>query len=467
MIFEDGIPTCDAVIVYFTEDSLRSKMVEKELDAAVVQQLSDGGVTLLPYVSQADLRGQLRSDIQPLQCREWNEKNYHTVLPTVIAEIWRSYLERTVETAVLQEKSRRLETELENKHLKEQYESSVFSPSEEQEFQYFYKQLNKKILVTFGLFKKADGDNTRTKIAEEKCQISILKVLLAIIHDGGIYFVRHYVGFHLANALGETVTVQGDEIIRDRIGEPIDPGVIAEIQTELNTYGLTKLTKVERFNRWQPAYEIADKLYRFKYWMEYNNFLADETLEHVITLTPEKPPAGQKETEVGQAAAQALAADKRIALARRRNTWRVSGEGTAAATKEVQALFTDLERRVTDSNEVLENIKLDFDSDSNTCSVTTGDVGMSLNWNCPSNNTQDCLLSVSVSVLKAQTDPNSESGPRQVFACDFEVEVDNGLQVRWIRKNSSRTDYYSLIKLADLCWDALIGSIQRNEEGPL
>src|SRR3954447_4598668 len=100
MIFEDGIPTCDAVIVYFTEQSLASKVVQKELDAAVVHQLSDQGVTLLPYVSKANLRGSLRSDIQTLQCREWNDQNYESVLPTVVAEIWRSYLESTIENAV-------------------------------------------------------------------------------------------------------------------------------------------------------------------------------------------------------------------------------------------------------------------------------------------------------------------------------------------------------------------------------
>jgi hypothetical protein len=83
-------------------------MVQKELDAAVVHQLSAGGVTLVPYVSEANIRGQLRSDIQTLQCREWNEANYDAMLPTVVAEIWRSYLERTVEAAVLQEKSKGL-----------------------------------------------------------------------------------------------------------------------------------------------------------------------------------------------------------------------------------------------------------------------------------------------------------------------------------------------------------------------
>jgi hypothetical protein len=468
MIFEDGIPTCDAVIVYFTEDSLRSKMVERELDATVVHQLSEQGVTLLPYISRADLRDQLRSDIQTLQCREWNDGNYEGILPTVVAEIWRSYLERTIDAAVLQEKSRRLEQELENRRLKEQYESSVFSPNEEQEFQYLFKKLSKKIAVTFGLFKKKDGDNARTKFGEEICQISILRILLATINEGGIYFDRHYVGYHLANVLGETVSVQGHEVIRDGMGEPIDPRVAANIKTELNTYGLTRLTKVERFNRWEVAYEIADKMYRFKYWMEYNNFSADETLEHVITLTPEKPsPSNQEETRGGQATAQALAADKRISQARRRKTWSASGEGAIAASKEVQAIFTDLEQRVTKSNEVLENIKLDFHSDLNSCSVTTADISMLLKWNCPTNNTRDCLLFVSVSGLNSETNPASQSLPRQVFACEFGLDVDNDLQVLWSRKDSSHRDSYSLTKIADLCWSTLIGSIQRNEEGTL
>ena len=95
-IFQDGLPTCDAVFVYLTEDALRSKMVEKELDVASVQQLEQRGVALLPYVSNPDVRRQLRSDLQALQCKEWNAENYDEMLPEVVAEIWHSYLERTV-----------------------------------------------------------------------------------------------------------------------------------------------------------------------------------------------------------------------------------------------------------------------------------------------------------------------------------------------------------------------------------
>src|ERR1044072_8093690 len=95
VIFEDGIPTCDVVVVYLTESSIRSKMVAKEIDAALIEQLADRGISFLPYVNSAELRNKIRGDIRSLQCREWNSQNYNEILPGVIAEIWRSFLERT------------------------------------------------------------------------------------------------------------------------------------------------------------------------------------------------------------------------------------------------------------------------------------------------------------------------------------------------------------------------------------
>lgn len=460
MIFEDGIPTCDAVIVYLTETSILSKMVQRELDAAVVQQLSDGGVNLLPYVSEASLRGQLRSDLQTLQCREWNEGNYEFILPTVVAEIWRSYLERTVETAVLQEKSRRLEQELENKRLKDQYESSVFSTREEEEFKYLYQQLGRKIEITFGLFRKNAGDNDQSKVAEEVCRVSVLSVLLAAIENGGIYFDREYLGYQVGRVLGETVIINGDQVLRADLGAMIDDDVARAIQTEVNTLGLTTVTKRQRFDHWESAYEISEKMYRLKYWIEYNHLLGDEPLDHTLTLISEKPAVDQEQLDRSRVTAEALAADKRISQARRRKTWSINGEGTLAASKEIQVIFDQLRDRAATSNAVLENITLDFRADLNTCSVETDDVTLSLNWNCPTRSTVDCVLSVLISV---------ESGVqhRQVFASEFAVKPNNDLQLLWCRKESTLGDSYSATKLTHFCWSTFIGSVQRNEEGLL
>ncbi len=110
-IFEDGIPTCDSVLVYFTPHSLGSPVVKKELDAGVVSQLADSSVALLPYVENAELRNEVRADIQALQVPEWNEGNFDAVLAQCVAEIWRSFHERRIGQAVAEEKVRRLEAE--------------------------------------------------------------------------------------------------------------------------------------------------------------------------------------------------------------------------------------------------------------------------------------------------------------------------------------------------------------------
>src|SRR6266478_52687 len=62
-IFEEGIPTCDVIIAYFTENSLSSGMVAKEVDAAFIGQLRDNGISFLPYINQSEIRSQLRLDI--------------------------------------------------------------------------------------------------------------------------------------------------------------------------------------------------------------------------------------------------------------------------------------------------------------------------------------------------------------------------------------------------------------------
>ncbi|HKR10906.1 MAG TPA: toll/interleukin-1 receptor domain-containing protein [Pyrinomonadaceae bacterium] len=294
MIFEDGIPTCDAVLVYFTKESLNSKMVERELDAAVVHQLSEGGVRLLPYVSEDSIRDQLRSDLQTLHCREWNNDNYDLVLPTVIAEIWRSYHERTIDAALLQEKNRRLEQELENKRLKEQVESSVFSTSEDQEFKYLRKKLSRQVEITFHLYKNYRDHNLRRKVGTEVCRVSILRMLLAVIHNGQIHFDTVKLGFYLAKAMGETLLANDHEVTRVPSGKAFDSEVVTRILNELQMYGLTK---IKAGIRPRSQYEIADKLYRFRYWLEYKDLLKDEPLDHVITLNPEEPQISKQQTD--------------------------------------------------------------------------------------------------------------------------------------------------------------------------
>lgn len=56
VIFEDGLPTCDVVIVYFTENSILSKMVSKQIDVALIESMNENNIALLPYVSYSEIR---------------------------------------------------------------------------------------------------------------------------------------------------------------------------------------------------------------------------------------------------------------------------------------------------------------------------------------------------------------------------------------------------------------------------
>lgn len=123
-IFAEGLPICDVILTYYTENSVVSPMVSKEVDVALLRQLSDNGIGFLPYVNSEKTRNNLRLDIQVLQCRVWNEENYNEILPSVVAAVWQRYMERSINIAILQEKNLRLETQLKFERLKSEFDNS-------------------------------------------------------------------------------------------------------------------------------------------------------------------------------------------------------------------------------------------------------------------------------------------------------------------------------------------------------
>lgn len=147
-IFESGIPTCDCLLVYLTENSINSAMVKREMDAGFIQKLKDQQVALLPYVSNATYREQLRLDVQSLQTPEWNTSNYNSIFPRIVAEIWRAYLERAIPATIAEERARRLEAELTLEKLRRDENAGVFSPAEEKDFAYIHGTLNHETQLT-------------------------------------------------------------------------------------------------------------------------------------------------------------------------------------------------------------------------------------------------------------------------------------------------------------------------------
>ena len=282
-IFEDGIPTCDSVIVYFSFDALQSRMVKKEIDASILSQLADKRIAFLPYVSNASIRKDLRPDIQSLQVQEWNSNNYFEILPRVVAEIWRSFMERSVHAATQEEENRRLRLELELQKAKHEGAKGVFSAAEEADFTYLWNSL----------------DRTNELIVEEKESVGT--------QDGSrmlITVAKHKFSLHLGSLVGQLITLDrtqypfrleyilGEkcEIILPAKQESVIKNVFnvtkfEDPRDELLTYGLIQgfhepapqrsEVRVSYFSPVREKYPFTEKMYRFRYWLAFTKKLPE------------------------------------------------------------------------------------------------------------------------------------------------------------------------------------------------
>lgn len=277
-IFEHGIPTCDAVLVYFTDASLESKMVKKEMDAGILQQLKDKRVAFLPYVDDEARRTKLRADIQALQVPVWNKANYSEVLPRVVAEIWRSYLERTVTSAVKEERVNRLQAELELEKMRKETSNSIFSLSEEADFGYIWDRLNKWITIEVEEITEKtsfNGKISRPVVRNYKLEVKLSTVISVLIESETLEFSSYSLTSFLSEELNKYLSKP------DSPGEQKNYYSINEfpdLNNDLLMYGfidrIYEPPDKEIFrtmSRYRNIYN--SKCYRFRYWLAYKNML--------------------------------------------------------------------------------------------------------------------------------------------------------------------------------------------------
>ena len=280
VIFEEGIPTCDVIIAYFTENALTSDMVAKEVDAAQLRQLQDNGIAFLPYVNGPEIRSKLRLDIQSLHCRVWNDNNYDEVFPSVVAEIWRSYMERTVATAILQERTRRLEAELELERLRARLAASAFTSQEESEYQFVYAKLKEPVNVYRSVYvqEELNGRPQSVEIGRCRFKIPFIEPLLAKIKKGHREFGWGFLNditkefddevclSSLPSSLPEGNKSLASPLFEDALTSTLlILGLVREERQEIEFAG-TRVVRSHRF---------TEKMYRFISWLDYHNKVED------------------------------------------------------------------------------------------------------------------------------------------------------------------------------------------------
>ena len=284
VIFEDGIPTCDVVIVYLTENSIQSKMVKKEIDASLIEQLSENGVSFIPYVNNDKLRDKLRSDIRTLQCLEWNTDNYNEILPSVVAEIWHCYMERMINFAITHEKNRRLELEIELRKQKDLFEHTPFSSSEETDFQHIYKMMNNPIEIIFDLWEEVDESgflHNKGLIGKDTYGISYFESIIHYLNKGYSYFDIHNYAFDIKTLLKENDFPNKHSNLTPRYG---NMDISNKIIIDLRSYGFTETVVIDGSLRRRETKDMfTQKHYRFNYWAGYNDLINDNlNIKHIL-----------------------------------------------------------------------------------------------------------------------------------------------------------------------------------------
>ena len=270
-IFESGIPTCDAILVYLTESSIESPMVKKEIDSGIIKKLNDSHVVFLPYVSHEKLRSQLRYDIQSLQTLEWSKQNYSEMLPRVVAEIWHGYLDRVVSSVANDEKVRRLEAELELEKLKN---NSIFDNQENVDFEFIWEKFKYTDIIEFIHKNDYGGD----RIASYAFKVEIQTVISQLDKIDDWRSPLHSFNDFFEDIFRDSLPMDSDKAYLE-----LEWMSLPDFISKLKMYGLIRISQRTKTRngrtlviQTEECLELTEKLFRFKYWLEYKGILPNE-----------------------------------------------------------------------------------------------------------------------------------------------------------------------------------------------
>jgi len=281
-------------------------MVKKELDAALLQQLKDEHVSLLPYVENQELRPQLRSDLQSLQIPVFNGENYTALLPCVAAEIWRSYLERMLAIGVQSEKLKRLEAERKLHDLESAKGEGIFSTSEERDFQHIRGRLGRYEKVEVIALTKAQGKQEQGSEQHLFFEVELLSLIPPITGSKEWEYSNHLALRTLEDTLCPIILDEKSEFA----GTALSISQYPQLADEFLMYGFVRRVYRESAGSERLRgmlsgfslsnahhFEYTEKVERFKHWLLYHGKFPAEIKWRPAVAQPEQ--SAVKANEVG------------------------------------------------------------------------------------------------------------------------------------------------------------------------
>lgn len=301
MIFGEGIPTCDSFLVYISQDALDSKVVEKEIDAGLIRQLHEEGVAFLPYLKDASLRPKLRSDIESLQCPEWNEDNYSDLLPAVVAEVWRSFSERAIGQATLAERNSRLEAELELERLSKSIDDSIFSAREENEFSTIRDRLSGPARASIAVLGRTGEGEPLARLGLDVVEFSPLGLTTFLFDREVFTFDTYSIRGPLKKLARETLTPN-----RPDFRGALEYGTASDVSLIPNLAAMGLIHPIQvpfgdtKGNSSVTKFQFTEKMQRLRYWLDCSNIYPEPQLT-VVASTAENPAGQMRATVVRKA----------------------------------------------------------------------------------------------------------------------------------------------------------------------
>lgn len=164
----------------------------------------------------------------------------------------------------------------ENKRITEEYDTlykgSVFTSSEESEFNYIQKMFDRDVEISAYLYKTVDKETLRVR--DEIFKVNLLGALIRFLNQGFHYFEIDRFEYYL----GKYINYQYPPTDGTSLKRGYERALLKDnIALELKTYGLIRhATKKEAFDRLTNSNEFTEKIYRFKFWLTYKDYSIDK-----------------------------------------------------------------------------------------------------------------------------------------------------------------------------------------------
>jgi hypothetical protein len=340
----------------------------------------------------------------------------------------------------------------ENKQLTEDKDAlnagAVFTPSEERDFDHIRQKLNRDIELTIVISEQNKDNKSKSKVRKEIYKVNLLSVLSLYVNEGYNVFNRGSLAIIVFDEINKRLS-QTDSDALKRV--PDNNTIKENLSLELQTYGLAQFTEVRNYSPSDITCSLIEKMYRFRYWLDYYDYIPDFHFELISTVEEVKESRQAtpscESTRITLSLAKEI--DRELKYVEFYQAWRTTEAGVLSARRGFEALCEELARNVEESNASSVKFNVGFRRQGeDICVLFSLDHSLIIQWSCPHPDTLDdsALLVNSHKTVIVEGGPESNVATGGVAQEEYRIEMNRELEVRWRSKEGK--PFYNTADLA-------------------